>query len=71
MPDIDIDFADRSQALEHFKHVTAAIKEENNTSANINKHTNPVFATFIMRIRVETYTNFEFSIILGVYKYII
>mgnify|MGYP006296593679 CR=1 FL=1 len=32
MPDIDIDFADRTKALEHFKHVTAAIKEDNSRS---------------------------------------
>ena len=31
MPDIDIDFADRVQALENFKHVAASIKEKDNT----------------------------------------
>ena len=44
MPDIDIDFADRSKALEHFKHVTAAIKEENGT---FKKHNTGVYCTSV------------------------
>jgi hypothetical protein len=42
MPDIDIDFADRSHALEHFKHVTAAIEEGNGT---FKKHNTGVYCT--------------------------
>lgn len=43
MPDIDIDFADRSKALEHFKHVTAAI-EDNST---FKKHNTGVYCTSV------------------------
>jgi DNA polymerase III alpha subunit len=43
MPDIDIDFADRSKALAHFKHVAAAIKENN----NFKKHNTGVYCTSI------------------------
>jgi DNA polymerase III alpha subunit len=43
MPDIDIDFADRSKALEHFKHATAAI-EDNGT---FKKHNTGVYCTSI------------------------
>jgi hypothetical protein len=43
MPDIDIDFADRTKALEHFKHVTAAI-EDNST---FKKHNTGVYCTSI------------------------
>ena len=44
MPDIDIDFADRTKALEHFKHVTAAIKEETGT---FKKHNTGIYCTNI------------------------
>ncbi len=44
MPDIDIDFADRTKALEHFKHVTAAIKEDNGT---FKKHNTGIYCTSI------------------------
>lgn len=44
MPDIDIDFADRTQALDLFKHVTAAIKEEDGT---FKKHNTGVYCTSI------------------------
>lgn len=44
MPDIDIDFADRTRALEQFKHVTAAIKEENCT---FKKHNTGIYCTSI------------------------
>ena len=44
MPDIDIDFADRSKALEHFKHSTAAIKEDNCT---FKKHNTGIYCTSI------------------------
>ena len=43
MPDIDIDFADRTNALEHFKHITAAI-EDNGT---FKKHNTGVYCTSI------------------------
>ena len=43
MPDIDIDFADRSKALEHFKHVAATIKENN----TFKKHNTGVYCTSI------------------------
>ena len=43
MPDIDIDFADRTKALEHFKHVTAAI-EDNGT---FKKHNTGVYCTSV------------------------
>ena len=43
MPDIDIDFADRTKALEHFKHITAAI-EDNGT---FKKHNTGVYCTSI------------------------
>lgn len=43
MPDIDIDFADRTLALEKFKHVVAAI-EENNT---FKKHNTGIYCTTI------------------------
>jgi DNA polymerase III alpha subunit len=43
MPDIDIDFADRTKALDHFKHITAAI-EDNNT---FKKHNTGVYCTSI------------------------
>ena len=43
MPDIDIDFADRTQALKSFKHVTAAI-EDNST---FKKHNTGVYCTSI------------------------
>jgi DNA polymerase III alpha subunit len=43
MPDIDIDFADRTEALKHFKHVASAI-EENNT---FKKHNTGVYCTSV------------------------
>lgn len=43
MPDIDIDFADRSKALEHFKHVASSIKED----SNFKKHNTGVYCTSI------------------------
>jgi hypothetical protein len=44
MPDIDIDFADRTRALEHFKHVTAIIKDEGGT---FKKHNSGIYCTSI------------------------
>jgi DNA polymerase III alpha subunit len=43
MPDIDIDFADRTKALEHFKHVVASI-EDNGT---FKKHNTGVYCTSV------------------------
>lgn len=44
MPDIDIDFADRSRILEIIKHVPASIKDENGT---FKKHNSGVYCTAI------------------------
>ena len=41
MPDIDIDFADRSKALEHFKHVDAAL------DSTFKKHNTGIYCTSI------------------------
>lgn len=43
MPDIDIDFADRTKALEHFNHVTAVIKEKD----GFKKHNTGIYCTTI------------------------
>ena len=43
MPDIDIDFADRTVVLEHFKHVTATIE----TNSTFKKHNSGVYCTSI------------------------
>jgi DNA polymerase III alpha subunit len=43
MPDIDIDFADRSKALEHFKHVTASIAD----NGTFKKHNTGVYCTSV------------------------
>lgn len=43
MPDIDIDFADRTQALTHFKHVAATI----NDSGTFKKHNTGIYCTSI------------------------
>ena len=43
MPDIDIDFADRTKALEHFKTVTAAIKE----NGSFKKHNTGIYCTSV------------------------
>jgi DNA polymerase III alpha subunit len=43
MPDIDIDFADRSKALEHFKHASAVI-DDNGT---FKKHNTGIYCTSI------------------------
>jgi DNA polymerase III alpha subunit len=44
MPDIDIDFPDRSSALEKFKYVSASIKDE---SGNFKKHNTGIYCTSI------------------------
>lgn len=43
MPDIDIDFADRTQALKHFTHVTASIED----NGNFKKHNTGVYCTAV------------------------
>lgn len=43
MPDIDIDFYDRAKALEQFKHVVAAIKEND----TFKKHNSGIYCTSI------------------------
>ncbi len=45
MPDIDIDFANREQALELFEHAVAARKED----TDIKKHNTGVYFTSIPR----------------------
>ena len=44
MPDIDIDFFDRTKVLEHFKHVSASIKEDDST---FKKHNTGIYCTSI------------------------
>jgi DNA polymerase III alpha subunit len=44
MPDIDIDFANRSKVLEHFKHVPASIKE---TDGTFKKHNTGIYCTSV------------------------
>lgn len=44
MPDIDIDFADRTLALSHFKHISASIKD---ADGNFKKHNTGVYCTAI------------------------
>jgi hypothetical protein len=41
MPDIDIDFADRTRALEHFKYVAAAIED----NGIFKKHNTGIYCT--------------------------
>jgi DNA polymerase III alpha subunit len=43
MPDIDIDFADRTRALTHFKHVSATI----NDNGTFKKHNTGIYCTSI------------------------
>ena len=43
MPDIDIDFADRTKALAAFKHITAGIKEND----TFKKHNTGIYCTTI------------------------
>jgi DNA polymerase III alpha subunit len=42
MPDIDIDFADRTKVLEHFKHVVAGIEDSNGL---FKKHNTGIYCT--------------------------
>jgi len=58
MPDIDIDFADRSKALEHFKNVTAAI-EDNGT---FKKHNTGIYLTEIPYNPIENLANIDYKI---------
>lgn len=58
MPDIDIDFADRDIALEHFKHITASIKETNNT---FKKHNTGVYCTSIPYNPVNGLSNIDYK----------
>ncbi len=44
MPDIDIDFPNRTTALEKFKHVVASIKEDDE---KFKKHNTGIYCTFI------------------------
>jgi DNA polymerase III alpha subunit len=44
MPDIDIDFADRTKVLEHFKHVIAGIEDSNGL---FKKHNTGIYCTSV------------------------
>ena len=44
MPDIDIDFADRTTVLEHFKHVVAGIEDSNGL---FKKHNTGIYCTSV------------------------
>ena len=52
MPDIDIDFADRSETLKHFKHVSASIDDGN----GFKKHNTGVYCSR-QRPRIDTSTD--------------
>jgi len=57
MPDIDIDFADRNDALVHFKHVSASIKEHD----NLKKHNTGIYCTAIPNDPVTGLSNIEYK----------
>jgi DNA polymerase III alpha subunit len=58
MPDIDIDFADREQALKHIKHIPAAIKDTNGT---FKKHNTGVYCTPIPYNPVNNLSNIDYK----------
>ena len=58
MPDIDIDFADRDQALKHIKHIPAAIKDTNGT---FKKHNTGVYCTPIPYNPVNNLSNIDYK----------
>jgi DNA polymerase III alpha subunit len=57
MPDIDIDFADRSKALEHFKHVAASIKEND----TFKKHNTGIYCTSIPHNPVNSLSTIDYK----------
>lgn len=58
MPDIDIDFADREQALKHIKHIPASIKDSNGT---FKKHNTGVYCTPIPYNPVNNLSNIDYK----------
>lgn len=58
MPDIDIDFADRDTALEHIKHITAAIKEADGA---FKKHNTGIYCTSIPYNPVTGLSNIDYK----------
>lgn len=58
MPDIDIDFADRDTALEHVKHITAAIKEADGV---FKKHNTGIYCTSIPYNPVTGLSNIDYK----------
>jgi DNA polymerase III alpha subunit len=58
MPDIDIDFLDRTEALKIIKHVPAAIKEENGT---FKKHNTGVYCHAIPYNPVTGLASFDYK----------
>ena len=57
MPDIDIDFADRSKALEHFKYVSASIKEND----TFKKHNTGIYCTGIPHNPVNRLSTIDYK----------
>ena len=57
MPDIDIDFADRSKALAHFKHITASI----NDNESLRKHNTGVYFTDIPYNPITNLANIDYK----------
>lgn len=58
MPDIDIDFADRTAALKNFEHVVASIKESDNS---FKKHNTGVYFTAIPCNPVSNMSNIDYK----------
>ncbi len=58
MPDIDIDFANRDDALKHIPHICAAIKDENNT---FKKHNTGIYCTSIPYNPVNNLANIDYK----------
>jgi DNA polymerase III alpha subunit len=58
MPDIDIDFADRQQALDLIKHIPAAIKDANGT---FKKHNTGIYCTSIPYNPVNNLSNIDYK----------
>jgi len=57
MPDIDIDFADRSKALEKFKHVTATL----NDNGTFKKHNTGIYCTSVPNDPITGLSTIEYK----------
>ena len=57
MPDIDIDFADRTAALEHFKYIAAAIKD----NTVFKKHNTGIYCTSIPYNPITKTSNIDYK----------